>query len=120
MKIEWFTDIQLEVGDPERSARWYRRMLGMKASPHATDEGRELHSASGLRLRVVLGTAQRSRQFRLGVHVAGRVEVRRWRSHIDANGGLANPITDTPDRYGFTIADPDGYLLEFYTETPEE
>ncbi|NDD28428.1 MAG: VOC family protein [Proteobacteria bacterium] len=105
MKLERLNDLQLEVADVDRSARWYRRMLGLRIV------------AQGLRL--VSGTPLRARQFRLGVHLDDRVAVRRWRAHVDASGGFGNPVTESAGYYGCTVADPDGYLVEFYTEAPE-
>lgn len=119
MKLERLNDLQLEVADVDRSARWYRRMLGLRIVAQGLPETCILQSVEGFRLRLVSGTPLRARQFRLGVHLDDRVAVRRWRAHVDASGGFGNPVTESAGYYGCTVADPDGYLVEFYTEAPE-
>lgn len=119
MKLARINDLQIDVADVDRSGRWYRRMLGMRLLP-VTDEGvAELESTDGFSLRLVAGTPSHSRQFRIGVRLDDRSTVRKWRAHVDAGGGFANPIVERPGYYGFTVADPDGYLVEFMTDTDE-
>lgn len=94
-------------------------MLGMRLLPARENGYAVLQSTEGTRLRLVAGTPARSRSFRIGIRVDDRPTVRRWRAHIDASGGFGNPIVDRTAWYGFTVADPDGYLVEFYTDAPE-
>lgn len=119
MKLERINDLQIDVTDVDRSGRWYRRILGMRLLPAPVDGGAVLVSAGGTRLRLVVGTPNRSRQFRIGVRVDDRATVRKWRAHVDAGGGFGNPIIEQLGYYGFTVADPDGYLVEFMTEADE-
>lgn len=119
MKLDRINHVQLEVADLDRSVRWYKRMLGMRMTPPTTDGARDLRATGDFRLRLVTGTPARARQFRVGIHVESRVELRRWRAHVDASGGLGNPIVEREGYYGFTVSDPDGYMLEFYSEAAE-
>lgn len=119
MKLERINDLQIDVTDVDRSGRWYRRILGMRLLARSVDGVTVLVSTDGSRLRLAVGAPNRSRQFRIGIRVDDRATVRKWRAHVDAGGGFGNPIIDRPGYYGFTVADPDGYLVEFMTEADE-
>ncbi|MBM3460775.1 MAG: VOC family protein [Armatimonadetes bacterium] len=114
MRLDHVSYLQIEVSNLDRSFRWYRRMLGLvPAGPGRLKGGLLL-------LSLVEGTVARARAFRFGVACSSRREVRAWRAHQDNNAGMPTPITEREGRYGFTIADPDSYVLEFFTAAPEE
>lgn len=111
--------LQLEVTDVDRSGRWYRRVLGMRNKSSVGAEGLTLQAQGDFQIRLVAGMSARPRNFRFGLQLSNRVEVRQWRAHVDAADTYANPIVERESYYGFTVADPDGYLLEFQTDAPE-
>jgi catechol 2,3-dioxygenase-like lactoylglutathione lyase family enzyme len=118
MKLESITFLQLEVTDPERSGRWYRRVLGMRLLPPEKAGRRDLVGGQ-FRMRLIAGTPLRARAFRIGLHLDDRPTVRAWRKHVDASDAFPNPVVESEAYYGFTVADPDGCLVEFYTEREE-
>lgn len=96
-------------------------MLGLKPprpAPPPRDGVVSLQSPA-FRLSLVAGTPSRARAFRFGLHLPSRAEVRAWRAHLDHNGGMPAPIQERDGTYGFTVADPDGYVLEFASDARE-
>jgi len=120
-RLDRINYLQLEVADLDRSGRWYRRMLSLKPAPTVrANELVILKCGQDLTLHLVRGSPARSRHFRIGLQLDSRPEVRAWRAHMDHNGATASPIEERDSYYGFILADPDGYVLEFFTAAPED
>jgi catechol 2,3-dioxygenase-like lactoylglutathione lyase family enzyme len=109
--------LQLEVSDVERSLRWYRRSLGLK--PQRGGPANVLLGAS-LTLALVGGTPSRARGFRFGLRLDTREAVRAWRAHLDHSSAMPTSIVEQDGVYGFSVVDPDGYVLDIGTVQPED
>lgn len=113
--------MRLEVSNLDTSTRWYRRALGLKPPKgQPASASTCLLEGSGFRIWLYAGAPARSARFRLGLFLPTRREVRAWRSHLDHSDAMPGPIQELDGLYGFTVADPDRYVLEFCTSEPED
>lgn len=118
--------IDLTVSDCDRSATWWKDVMGftlVNQVGQETFECRSLIHPSGVAVTVMThgGTAEAGPfdERRVGLdHLAFRVtdldELGRWVAHLDSHGVAHTGIIDTG--YGPTIVfrDPDNVQLEFY------
>lgn len=112
--------LRLEVANLDTSTRWYRRSLALRPPRGAScPPGSALLEGGGLRLWLHAGQPARSTQFRFGLNLATRREVRAWRSHLDNSDAMPGPIREVDGWYAFTVTDPDRYVLEFGSAQPE-
>jgi Glyoxalase/Bleomycin resistance protein/Dioxygenase superfamily len=121
MQATALTLLRLEVSNLDSSTRWYRRALGLKIPRGYVppSPGITLLEGGGLRLWLHAGKPARANQSRFGLFLATRREVRAWRSHLDLSDAMPGPVRELDGLYGFTVADPDRYVLEFCSAEPE-
>jgi catechol 2,3-dioxygenase-like lactoylglutathione lyase family enzyme len=119
--------LALTVTDVERSAAWYRELLGMvQVIGDDTDDVRYrvlAHPDSGmvigLRQYPVAGSGDAFDEMRTGMdHVAIGVEsadeLAGWAARLDELGIAHSPVTETPIGTVIVFRDPDNIQLEFW------
>jgi len=119
--------LALTVTDVERSAAWYRELLGMvQVIGDDTDDVRYrvlAHPDSGmvigLRQYPVAGSGDAFDEMRTGLdHVAIGVEsadeLAGWAARLDELGIAHSPVTETPIGTVIVFRDPDNIQLEFW------
>jgi glyoxylase I family protein len=122
--------VELTVSDVDRSAAWYREVLGFDTVLVATDtpdffEGRVislLRSDLGLGIGLVQhrdGDHGRFSEFRVGLdHLAfgveSRADLEAWVEHFDRHGVAYSAINDMPYASVLVFRDPDGIQLELF------
>jgi catechol 2,3-dioxygenase-like lactoylglutathione lyase family enzyme len=121
-----FSHIDLTVSDCERAAVWWQSVLGftlVHQGRNDTFEVKSLVHPSGLAVTVMThdGTAKndafderRVGLDHLGFRVSDRDELRRWVTHLDANGVSHTGIIDTGFGPTVVFRDPDNMQLELY------
>lgn len=125
--------INFSVTDLDRSAAWYREVLGLTTGWEMEDtdgRGRKvvlLHPSSPL--RIVLSLHQKNEgdpasEFRTGLDhiaftVADRAELERWQQRFEELGVEHSPINEGATGWLITFRDPDNIQLEVYTQTKE-
>lgn len=129
-------EINLTVRDPEQSAAWYRRVLGMEERyDHTSDDGRLryvslVEPASGFILCLVGHAANDGEPFselrtgldHLELLVARHDELQQWADHLDALGIEHSGVKDldyTPNAM-ITFRDRDNIQLELFWRAPLE
>jgi len=122
--------VELTVSDVDRSARWYREVLGFDTVLVETDapdffEGRVislLRPDLGLAIGLVQhqdGDRGRFSEFRVGLdHLAfaadSRSDLEAWTEHFDRHGVPYSAINDMPYASVVVFRDPDGIQLELF------
>jgi glyoxylase I family protein len=123
--------LNLSVTDIERSAAWYRDLLGLTTGWEMEDtEGRGrkvilLHPDSPLRIVLSLHRAndgQSFSEFRTGLDhialtVADRAELERWQERFAERGVEHSPIKEGATGWLTTFRDPDNIQWEVYTQS---
>lgn len=126
MKHPSIHHLTLSVTDAQRSADWYRSLLG-----EATIIEREAPGWKRTRMQwpsgLVIGLTQHSSTSttdvfdysrvgldHIGLGCASEVEVRQWAAHMDSVDITHGPIEDVPYGWAVTAKDPDGIAVEFF------
>jgi catechol-2,3-dioxygenase len=118
--------VDLTVSDCDRSAQWWQDVVGftlVNSVHEATFECRSMIHPSGVAVTLMTHSATAGfgafDERRVGLdHLAFQVtdveELKRWVSHLDANGISHSGIIDVG--YGSTVVfrDPDNVQLEFF------
>jgi glyoxylase I family protein len=118
--------VDLTVSDCDRSAQWWQHVVGftlVNSVHEATFECRSLIHPSGVAVTLMTHSATAGfgafDERRVGLdHLAFQVtdveELKRWVSHLNANGVSHSGIIDVG--YGSTVVfrDPDNVQLEFF------
>ena len=118
--------VALTVSDADRSAEWYRDLLGMQVVLSGDDDNVSFrvlaHPGSGW----VLGVrqyhardAERFDELRTGLdhfafEVSSRSELEDWERELAARGVTRSPIAETPIGSVVVFRDPDNIQLEFW------
>ena len=122
--------VTLSVTDAQRSANWYRLLLG-----DATTLEREAPGWKRTRMQwpggLVIGVTQhlatastdtfdhsRVGLDHIGLECASEDEVIRWKEHMDAIGIEHGPLEDVAYGWAVTARDPDGIAVEFFCPKP--
>jgi len=118
--------VALTVSDAERSAAWYRDLLGMQVVLSGDDDAVSFrvlaHPDSGwmLGVRQYHGrTMDRFDEFRTGLDhfafaVSSRGELEAWERELAARDVTFTPIAETPIGSVVVFRDPDNIQLEFW------
>jgi glyoxylase I family protein len=132
-----FSDIHhlnFSVTDLERSAAWYREVLGLEQGwemPDQEGRGRKvvlLHPSSPFRLVLSLHQAndgEPASELRTGMDhvaftVADRPALEQWQRHFDEKGVEHSPVKEGATGWLITFRDPDNIQLEVYTQGKED
>jgi catechol 2,3-dioxygenase-like lactoylglutathione lyase family enzyme len=108
------THLNLDVADLVASERFYRDELGLPLERTATSL--RLHTATFL-LVLAQGRPQVGGDFHFGFRIASRADVDAWFARFAERGVT---IVESPvargEVYVGRVLDPDGYLIEIYSE----
>jgi glyoxylase I family protein len=118
--------LALTVTDVQRSAAWYRDLLGLEELIAGSDAGVSFvvlaHPDSGwiMGVREYEGKPKDGfDEFRTGMDhlafgVSSRAELEAWVPELERRGITFSPIADTPIGTVIVFRDPDGIQLEFW------
>lgn len=118
--------VALTVSDVERSAEWYRGLLGMQVVLSHDGEDVKFRVLADPRSGWVLGVRQYPArpgdsfdEFRTGLDhlafgVATRAELEDWERELSARGIPFTPVAETPAGLMIVFRDPDNIQLEFF------
>jgi catechol 2,3-dioxygenase-like lactoylglutathione lyase family enzyme len=122
--------LALSVSDMERSAAWYRTVLGFRLV-RRFDTGipriLQMHPDSGFYVSLYNHPDRAGERFdprRTGLdHLAFAVpdasSLDAWKAHLDTNGVESSPVRDLRHALFVSLEDPDGVQLElWHTVTP--
>ena len=121
----WIHHISLSVTDADRSAAWYRRVLGVEDAGRrdGTMWQRVLLQGGNFILSFTAHSQtqpidtfdpERVGLDHVGIGCRDRDELLAWVRHIDDLGITRSDIIEAPHAVLFTCPDPDGIPLEFY------
>jgi glyoxylase I family protein len=127
--VRGLSHIGLTVTDVDRSAEWYKRVLGLGDSVVSMREASFAFELFGVADTFGLGIASnaatpdgdRFSEFRCGLdHLAfgcaDRAEVDSWAAHLDEIGVEHSPIQDAPYGRVLVFRDPDNIQLELFAQ----
>ena len=120
MKIHELNHVALFVTDVEKSSSFYSRVLRLESMlrPAFDFPGAWFRLGTSQELHLIGGSTEASTPKRRGNHFALRVDdAEAWRKHLEGFGVIARGPVQRPD--GPTqifIHDPDGHLVELFTE----
>ena len=118
--------VSLTVSDADRSADWYRDLLGMQMVMSADDETVKFRVLADPESGWVLGVREyqgrdpdRFDEFRTGMDhfafaVSDRSELESWERELAARDVTFSPIAETPIGSVIVFRDPDNIQLEFW------
>lgn len=122
--------LALSVTDMERSAEWYRRVLGfrlVKRFETGIPRILQLHPESGFYVSVYNHPDRSRERFdpcrtgldHLALGVPDGASLEAWKGHLDALGVEHSPTRDLGHSWFVSLEDPDGIQLELWrTITP--
>jgi glyoxylase I family protein len=126
--LETFSHISLTITDPEHSAGFYNRVLGMQTVfSTGGDDGTLIivaRDAMMIALRDHLGSKDKSfDSSRVGLdHVAfavpSRVELEAWHASLTAAGVVCSAIETSPFGLHLNLKDPDDIAVELFVSEP--
>ena len=118
--------IALTVRDADRSADWYRDLLGLQVVMSGDDDAVRFRVLACPKSGWVVGVREYAGhdhdsfdEFRTGLDhfafaVASRADLEAWESELQARGIEHSPIADTPIGQVIVFRDPDNIQLEFW------
>lgn len=118
--------LALTVTDVERSAAWFRDLLGLVSVFEGSDDAVAFqvlaHPDSGWVMGVrqyIAGSGDRFDEFRTGLDhlafgVSSREELDDWHQELDQRGISLTPAAETPIGTVVVFRDPDNIQLEFW------
>ncbi len=116
MKIE---HLALAVRDPEASRAFYLDTIGLDARAEQQEWGIELHYPDGFVMALIRDDpvpAEFVERVHFGTPLPRREEVAATRERLRAAGVREIEWCDEPDYVSVKVADPDGYVIELYSE----
>jgi glyoxylase I family protein len=126
--LDAFSHISLTVTDPERSADFYRRMLGMETVSSTVGDAGSLIIVARPGVMIALldhsGTSDKSFDpARIGLdHVAflvpSRAELEAWHTSLTDAGVVCSPIEASPFGLHLNLKDPDDIAVELFVSEP--
>lgn len=126
--LDAFSHISLTVTDPERSADFYHRVLGMETvSSTVGDTGSVIILARpGVMIALLNHPESFDKSFdpsRIGLdHVAfmvpSRAELEAWHTSLTAAGVVCSPIEASPLGLHLNLKDPDDIAVELFVSEP--
>ena len=117
--------LALSVTDMERSAEWYRRVLGfelVRRFPTGIRRILQWHPGSGFYVSLYNHPDRSFDRFdprrtgldHLALAVAEEGELAAWRIHLEAHGVESSPVRDLGHSTFVSIEDPDGVQIELW------
>ena len=126
--LDAFSHVSLTVTDPERSAAFYNRVLGMETVSSSDGGSGKLIVVARAGMMIALldhagTTDKRFDPTRIGLdHVAfqvpSRAELESWHASLIADGVTCSPIETSPRGFHLNLKDPDNIALELFVSEP--
>jgi catechol 2,3-dioxygenase-like lactoylglutathione lyase family enzyme len=113
--------LALGVRDPARSLAFYRDVVGLEGGVREADFGFVVTTPKGISFSLIRGEPPESLgEVHFGVALPGEEAVRTRRSELAAMGIREVDWWVEPGFVSLKVADPDGYVVEFFWEGPPE
>jgi catechol 2,3-dioxygenase-like lactoylglutathione lyase family enzyme len=109
--------LALAVRDPARSLAFYRDVVGLEGAVREAGFGFALTTPTGFNFSLIRGDPpQGLGELHFGVALAGEEAVRQRREGLAAMGIPEVDWWVEPGFVSLKVADPDGYVVEFFCE----